>query len=381
MAFEHYIRSGQKQLRCGYTTGTCAALAAQGAAALLLSGQAPRTLELETPKGLTVEVTPVFCRMADENIAVCAVEKDAGDDADVTGGMEIVAAARRTDTPGVAIDGGPGVGRVTKPGLDQPVGAAAINTIPRRMIGEQALAVCQAYGYTGGLEVTISVPGGEEAAKRTFNPRLGVEGGISILGTSGIVEPMSERALIETIELELRQAAAQSSRLFLTPGNYSADFLRTQGWDRLGIPVVKCSNFIGEALDAAANMGFAQVLLVGHIGKLVKLAGGVMNTHSKYADCRTELFCAHAALCGADRELCRALMGAATADACIELLDRTNLRREVLDSLLEAIQSRMDRRVRESYQTGAVLFSNQYGFLGDTRTATNILAQWGLSGG
>ena len=106
-----------------------------------------------------------------------------------------------------------------------------------------------------------------------------------------------------------------------------------------------------------------------------------MNTHSKYADCRAELFCAHAALCGADRELCRALMGAATADACIALVDSTGLWRAVLDSLLEAIQSRMDRRVRESYQIGAVLFSNQYGFLGDTRTATNILAQWGLSGG
>ena len=381
MAFEHYIRSGQKLLRCGYTTGACAALAAQGAAALLLSGQALRTLELETPKGLTVEVTPVFCRMEDKKTAVCAVEKDAGDDTDVTDGMEIVAAVRRTDTPGIAIDGGPGVGRVTRPGLDQPVGAAAINSVPRRMIREQALAVCRMYGYTGGLEVTISVPGGEEAAKRTFNPCLGVEGGISILGTSGIVEPMSERALIDTIELELRQAAAHSSRLILTPGNYGADFLRTQGWDSLGAPTVKCSNFIGEALDAAAGLPFTQVLLVGHIGKLVKLAGGVMNTHSKYADCRAELFCAHAALCGADRELCRALMGAATADACIALLDSAGLRRAVLDSMLEAIQSRLDRRVRESYQIGAVLFSNQYGLLRSTKTAKDILAQWGLSGG
>ena len=381
MAFEHYIRSGQKLLRCGYTTGTCAALAVQGAAALLLSGQAPRTLELETPKGLTVEVTPVFCRMADECTAVCAVEKDAGDDTDVTGGMETVAAVRRTGTPGIAVDGGPGVGRVTKPGLDQPVGAAAINSVPRRMIEQQALAVCRTYGYTGGLEVTISVPSGKEAAKRTFNPQLGVEGGISILGTSGIVEPMSERALIDTIELELRQAAAQSSRLILTPGNYGADFIHTQGWDRMGIPVVKCSNFIGEALDAAANMGFAQVLLVGHTGKLVKLAGGVMNTHSKYADCRTELFCAHAALCGADRELCRALMGAVTADACIALLDGVGLRRAVLDSLLEVIQGHLDRRVLGNYQIGAVLFSNRYGRLGDTGTAKDILVQWGLSGG
>ena len=381
MAFEHYIRSGQKLLRCGYTTGTCAALAAQGAAALLLSGQAPRTLELETPKGVTVEVTPVFCRMEDKKNAVCAVEKDAGDDADVTDGMEIVAAVRRTGTPGIAINGGGGVGRVTRPGLDQPPGAAAINSVPRRMIEEQVLAVCRAYGYTGGLKVTISVPGGGEAAKRTFNPSLGVEGGISILGTSGIVEPMSEQALIDTIELELKQAAAQSSRLILTPGNYGGDFLRARGWDKLGIPTVKCSNFIGDALDAAAHRGFAQVLLVGHIGKLVKLAGGVMNTHSKYADCRVELFCAHAALCGADRELCRGLMSAATADACIALLDRAGLRQAVLGSLLEAIQSHLNRRVRERCQTGAVLFSNQYGLLGRTEAARDILAQWGILGG
>ena len=376
MAFEHYIRSGQRLLRCGYTTGTCAALAAQGAVRLLLFGRAPETVSLQTPSGLTVETEPVFCRMEDETTAVCAVKKDAGDDTDVTDGMEIVATVLRTDTPGVAIDGGSGVGRITKPGLDQPVGAAAINSTPRRMIEAQVLSVCAELNCSGGLEVVISVPGGEEAAKRTFNGKLGVEGGISILGTSGIVEPMSERALVSTIELELKQAAAQSSHLILTPGNYGMDFLRTRGWDVLGAPIVKCSNYIGEALDAAAGLPFSRVLLVGHIGKLVKLAGGVMNTHSKYADCRTELFCAHAAVCGADRKLCRALMQCATADACIELLDRAHLRREVLDSLLGAIQTHLDRRVRGAYQTGAVLFSNRYGYLGRTGQAKDIMEKW-----
>ena len=375
MAFEHYIRSGQRLLRCGYTTGTCAALAAQGAAKLLLFGRAPETVSLQTPSGLTVETEPVFCRMEDEATAVCAVKKDAGDDTDVTDGMEIVATVLRTDTPGVAIDGGSGVGRITKPGLDQPVGAAAINSTPRRMIEAQVLSVCAELNCSGGLEVVISVSGGEEAAKRTFNGKLGVEGGISILGTSGIVEPMSERALVSTIELELKQAAAQSSHLILTPGNYGMDFLRTRGWDVLGAPIVKCSNYIGEALDAAAGLPFSRVLLVGHIGKLVKLAGGVMNTHSKYADCRTELFCAHAAVCGADRKLCRALMQCATADACIELLDRAHLRREVLDSLLGAIQTHLDRRVRGAYRTGAVLFSNRYGYLGRTGQAAEIIKE------
>ena len=381
MAFEHYIRSGQKLLRCGYTTGACAALAARGAVWLLLSGRAPETVLLKTPKGLTVEVAPSFCRMEDENTAACGVRKDAGDDADVTDGIIVAVTARRRAAPGVAIDGGPGVGRVTRPGLDQPVGAAAINSTPRRMIEEQVQTVCRTHGYTGGLEITVSVPGGEEAAKRTFNPHLGVEGGISILGTSGIVEPMSDQALGAAIELELKQAAARSSRLILTPGNYGADFLRARGWDALGVPVVKCSNFIGEALDAAAVLPFKEVLLVGHTGKLVKLAGGVMNTHSKYADCRTELFCAHAALCGAGRELCRSLMASAATDACIDLLDTAGLRQSVIESLLSSIQTHLDRRAQGAYRTGAVLFSNQYGFLGSTGNAKDILAQWGLSGG
>ena len=376
MAFEHYIRSGRKMLRCGYTTGTCAALAAQGAATLLLSGQTPDALTLDTPKGLTVNVRPLYCRMEDENTALCAVEKDAGDDSDVTDGMAIVAAVRRTAAPGVTIDGGSGVGRVTKPGLDQSVGAAAINHVPRQMIEQQALTVCRAYGYTGGLDITISVPGGEEAARRTFNPQLGVEGGISILGTSGIVEPMSEQALIDTIELEQRQAAVNSTRLILTPGNYGTDFLREQGWDRLGVPVVKCSNFIGEALDNAANLPFTEILLVGHIGKLVKLAGGVMNTHSRYADCRTEIFCAHAALAGADTSVCRELMQSATADACIEILDGAGLRQTVMESILTAIQRHLEHRAGGAYKIGAVLFSNQFGFLGQTDQASELLEGW-----
>ncbi len=376
MAFEHYIRSGQKLLRCGYTTGTCAALAVQGAVTLLLSGRVLRTLELVTPGGLTVKVTPRSCYLTDGRTAICSVEKDGGDDTDVTDGMEIVAAADRADWAGIVIDGGHGVGRVTKPGLDQPVGAAAINSTPRRMMEEQALAVCRACGYMGGLKIVISVPGGEEAARLTFNPDLGVEGGISILGTSGIVEPMSRQALIDTIELELRQAAEISDRLILTPGNYGLDFLKSQDWDRLGIPVVKCSNFIGDALDIAAGLPFAEVLLAGHIGKLVKLAGGVMNTHSRNADCRREIFCAYAAVCGADVSLCRGLMEAATADACIELLDQASLRRPVMEGILTAVQRSLDHRAAGAYQTGAVLCSNRFGCLGITENAGVILQKW-----
>nr|WP_317400260.1 cobalt-precorrin-5B (C(1))-methyltransferase CbiD [uncultured Gemmiger sp.] len=375
MSFEHYIRSGQRLLRCGYTTGTCAALAARGAAELLLSGTAPRTVCLTTPKGWPVQVLPQFCRMEVDG-ALCGIQKDAGDDCDITDGMTIVAAVSRTDIPGVLIDGGEGVGRVTRPGLDQPVGAAAINTVPRRMIAQAVQEVCRRLGYTNGLKVEIRIPGGAEAARKTFNPKLGVEGGLSVLGTSGVVEPMSEQALVDTLALEIRQAAAQSRRLILTPGNYGTDFLHAQGLDKLGVPVVKCSNFIGDALDMAVAEGFEQLLLVGHIGKLVKLAGGVMNTHSRYADCRTELICAHAAVCGAGQALCAALLAAPTTDACLELLDEAGLRQAVLERLLTAIAGHLQRRAGDACQVGALLFSNQYGPLGLTDTAKEILAQW-----
>ena len=376
MALDYYIRSGQKQLRCGYTTGTCAALAAAGAAEFLLSGKKPETLSLMTPKGIPVETAPAFLLIKEET-AVCGVVKDGGDDADVTHGLTIEAHVKKSDRPGIFIDGGEGVGRVTKPGLDQPVGFAAINRVPRRMIGEQVQQVCDTLGYGGGTEVVSCIPGGKEAAQKTFNPMLGVEGGLSILGTSGIVEPMSEQALVDTIAVELRQAAALGAkRLILTPGNYGEDFLREYQIAEDTVPVVKCSNFIGDALDIASTHPFTEVLLVGHIGKLVKLAGGVMNTHSRYADCRTELVCAHAAVCGASQEVCMALLQAATTDACIEILDSAQLRVPVLDRLLEAIQQHLEHRVRGKYQIGAVLFSNQYGLLGQTQMAKEIMESW-----
>ena len=376
MAFEHYIRSGQKMLRCGYTTGTCAALAAAGAARLLLTGQAPSRLSLRTPKGWVVEVAPVFCRLLEEGGALCAVRKDGGDDADVTHGMLVQAAVVLTPGPGVSIQGGEGVGRVTRPGLDQPVGAAAINRVPRQMIARAVAQELETAAWPGGAGVTISIPGGAETARRTFNPLLGVEGGLSVLGTSGIVEPMSQQAIVDTIEVEARQARQSGGRLILTPGNYGADFLAAQGLDGLGVPVVRCSNFIGDALDIAAAQRFEQVLLAGHLGKLVKVAGGIMNTHSRQADCRTELFCAHAAAAGASTALCRRLLDAATTDACIPLLDAEGLRDPVLSSLTTAVQTHLERRAAGAFAVGALLFSNQYGLLGLSPQARTLIDQW-----
>ena len=378
--FEHYVRSGQKLLRCGYTTGTCAALGAAGAARLLLTGRTPETVALRTPKGIVVEVEPIFCRLSGEG-AECAIRKDGGDDVDVTTGLPVIASvALRPELSGeVRIHGGEGVGRVTKPGLDQPVGEAAINHVPRAMIKEALEKEAESAGYAGGFDVTISIEGGAETAKRTFNPHMGVEGGLSVLGTSGIVEPMSQQAILDTIQLEMGQAALRAGsprRLILAPGNYGLDYLHEKMSALKNIPVVKTSNFIGDTMDMAAASHFEEVVLVGHIGKLVKLAGGVMNTHSRTADCRTELLCAHAALCGASRDVCAALMNAATTDACMEILDKAEMREPVLSSLLDAIQLHLDRRAAGAFRVGAVLFSNQYGPLGQTRTAKELLDEW-----
>jgi len=379
--FEHYVRSGQKLLRCGYTTGTCAALGAAGAARLLLTGREPETVALRTPKGIVVEVAPIYCRSTDTG-AACAIRKDGGDDVDVTTGLPVVASVvLEPDAPGVRILGGEGVGRVTKPGLDQPVGEAAINHVPRQMIAEALEREAENAAYTGGFAVTISVEGGAETAKRTFNPHIGVEGGLSVLGTSGIVEPMSEQALLDTIQLEMNQARLRPhpgtpQRLILAPGNYGLDYLHGTLPRLEKIPVVKCSNFIGDTLDMAAAAGFEEVLLIGHVGKLCKLAGGIMNTHSHTADCRTELFCTYAALSGAGQEVCAALLHAATTDACIEILDKAGLRAPVLAGLVDAIQTHLDRRAAGAFRVGAILFSNQYGPLGQTQTAKELLQAW-----
>ena len=376
MAFEHYIYTNGKKLRCGFTTGTCAALAAMGAARKLLTGAWPETVTLRTPKGLTVEV-PLEARESGQRWARCGVRKDGGDDVDQTTGALILAEVRQTDVSGLAIQGGPGVGRVTKPGLDQPVGEAAINRVPRQMIREAVTSVARWAGYEGGLLVTVSVPGGEAIAQKTFNPQLGIVGGISILGTSGIVEPMSMQAMIDTMVLELRQVAARGCRqVILTPGNYGQAFLADLGFDGSRIPVVKCSNFIGDGLDAAGAEGFERLLLVGHVGKLVKLAGGIMNTHSRYADCRTELFCAYAALCGAGQALCQALLDSATTDACITLLEENGLREPVMNRLMEAIEGHVKRRVAGAYQVGVILFSNEFGELGRSKGVAEIMEAW-----
>lgn len=375
----HIVRGGNQRLRSGFTTGTCAAAAAQAAAWALLTGQTRETVRVRTPQGAAPDL-PVRCLARTERAVRCGVEKDPGDDPDVTRGTLICAEVSRSGTPGIRIDGGDGVGRVTKPGLDQPVGAAAINSVPRRMIREGVEKICRLANYSGGLDVIISVPGGQELAKKTFNPRLGIEGGISILGTTGIVEPMSERAVVETIRVELRQRRACGAEYaLLTPGNYGAAFLQSA----FTLPpelAVTIGNFIGDALDICRELGFRGALLVGHVGKLVKLAGGMWNTHSKYGDCRMEILAACAAAEGftdnSNASGVNAVLECVTCDAALEILAHAGVKDATLRRLTERIAASLNRKGGEGFEIGAALFSNVFGLLGETENARRLLQEF-----
>ena len=368
---EEYIVKDGKKLRLGYTTGSCAAAAAKAAAYMLLTGRRKDTIDLLTPKGIRLHLAVEEIRITSDE-ASCAIRKDSGDDPDATRGTLVFACVRKTDAPGVLIDGGAGVGRVTKRGLDQPVGAAAINSVPRRMIEENVREVCVLCGYDGGVSVVISVPEGEALAKKTFNPRLGIVGGISILGTTGIVEPMSEQALVDTIRVELRQRRELGAEyVLLTPGNYGADFIR----DSIGIDprtAVLTSNFIGDALELSHELGFHGALLIGHIGKLVKLAGGMWNTHSKFGDCRMELLAAHAASLGLRPEKVSELLQCVMCDDALRILREEQLYDSVLARLAGRIEFHLQHKCGEM-EVGAMVFSKEYGRLCQTSCAQALL--------
>lgn len=369
---EHYISVGKEKLRCGYTTGTCAAAAARGAAERLLTGAWPAAVEIRTPAGISVEAE-LERQSTGDGWAACGVRKDGGDDPDITDGILICARVARRETPGVVIDGGEGVGRVTLPGLDQPVGAAAINSTPRSMIRSQLEQALKAHGASDGLEVRIFVPEGEKLAAKTFNPRLGIQGGISILGTSGIVRPMSEDALIQSLYLEQDSLYARGVRdLLVTPGNYGEEFAR-QG---LGLSLSNwalCSNYLGAAIDHASGLGFCSFLLVGHLGKLIKVAGGAMNTHSKTADGRRETMAAHTALCGGSRDLVRSVFDCPTTDAAIAILEEAGLKEPVMASIIQALSQNLHNRAG-AMEIEALVFSNRYGLLGKTEGADRLLS-------
>ena len=240
------------------------------------------------------------------------------------------------------------------------------------MIRENVEEVCRLFDYKGGLSIVISVPEGEKLAKKTFNPRLGIVGGISILGTTGIVEPMSEKALLDTIRVELRQRRAMGyDYVLLVPGNYGADFIK----NGIGIdPViaVQSSNFIGDTIDMCKDLGFQGALLIGHIGKLVKIAGGMMNTHSKYGDCRMEIMAAHAAAAGAPAEVIQEILTCVACDDVLRILTEHGGYEDTMLRIVDRIRFHLQHRADEM-EIGAVTFSKEYGTLGKTPNADRLL--------
>ena len=371
-------------MRYGFTTGSCAAAAAKAAAYMLLSGNEKKQITIETPKGILFDAVIVDIARA-ENVVSCGVVKDGGDDPDITTGAHICAKVGFADTDGeqlqesgqlhIDIEGGTGVGRVTKPGLDQPVGNAAINHVPREMIEKEVLEVCRLFDYRDGLAVEISVPQGEELAEKTFNPRLGIVGGISILGTSGIVEPMSSQALLDTIRVELRQKYAQGMTIAaVSPGNYGLDFMkRAYGYDLDAS--VKCSNFIGDTIDMAIDIGFDRMLLTGHIGKLVKVAGGIMNTHSREGDCRMEILAATALRNHVPLEQLEEILSCVTTEEAVRILDSCGKKDAVMATLVEKIMFYVNKRSTGKMRIEVILYSNEFGELGKSAGAEQFLQE------
>lgn len=365
---DYYILKNGKKLYYGYTTGSCAAAAAKAAALMLLKGEVVSRIELLTPKGIMLDLKVQEIKMDFELGTVsCAIEKYAGDDPDVTDGILIFATVTKSKEAGIRIDGGIGVGRVTKKGLEQPVGNAAINKIPRKMIIESVQTVCEEFGYEAGMEVLIEVPKGIEIAEKTFNPRLGIEGGISILGTTGIVVPMSEEALIKSIEVEMKMKIDNGQKyLLITPGNYGEAFLE----NNLDVDFkqnIKCSNYIGDAIDMAVNLGAEGILFVGHIGKFIKVAGGIMNTHSRCADSRMEILAANAIKAGADLEVAQKILEAVTTEQGLEIIKRENLLNKTMKEIMNKIEFYLLNRAYGQLKIGAIVFSNEQGLLGETK--------------
>lgn len=361
-------------MRHGFTTGSCSAAAAKAATYMLLGGRRKEKISIDTPAGIKYEPELEEITMS-ENQVSCAVRKDGGDDPDITSGALVFATVSAIyDGQGqVYIEGGKGVGRVTRPGLDQKPGNAAINSVPRQMIESEVSQVMQLFDFQDSVKVVISVPEGEEIARKTFNPRLGIEGGISIIGTSGIVEPMSNKAILDTIKVELRQKKEEGHETaVVSPGNYGLEFMKKQyGYDL--DKAVKCSNFIGETIDMVKDMGFKNMILVGHIGKLIKVSGGIMNTHSKEADCRMELMAAAAAKSGASLKCVVDIIDSLTTEEAYKILINEGIDKATMVYIMNKINFYLNKRAGDNLNIQCIVYSNEFGFMGQTEGAQEMM--------
>ncbi|MDX9797479.1 MAG: cobalt-precorrin-5B (C(1))-methyltransferase CbiD [Methanofastidiosum sp.] len=364
---EKYIVKDGKKLRYGYTTGTCAAAASKAAALMLFNKKEINQVSIVTPKGWELFLDVHNITIEKDSVSCCVI-KDAGDDPDVTNKLEICTRVEKAEN-GITITGGKGVGIVTKKGLSIPVGSYAINPVPLKMIRE---SVSEILPNDCGIKIEIFVPKGEEVSKKTFNPDLGIVGGISIIGTSGIVEPMSEEALKEAIMLEISILKEEGEKnIIFVPGNYGINFLKKElNLDK--IPSVKISNFVGDMLDKACEFGIGKILLVGHIGKLVKVASGSFNTHSKVTDSRMETLAANCALIKCDTRLIREIMESNTTEEAVDYILKDGLK-DVFNILAEKISERCTKRTQNKIEVSCVIYSLKHGLLGMSKNAENMI--------
>ena len=369
----------RKLLRYGYTTGTCAAAASKAAATMLFERELMMSVSITTPNGTDLVIDVLDPRFNEET-ASCSIEKDSGDDPDITNGTIVSAeVSLLRDSDEIVIEGGKGVGIVTKPGLDQEVGEHAINSVPRKMIKEALSELAKENLYDGGFHVVISVPDGENLAKKTFNPDLGIVGGISILGTTGIVEPMSSKALSDSLKVEISVLAAEGNDSILVYlGNFGRKFA-TEELDLNPNPGIMCSNFVDVALDSSVESGFKRILLIGHIGKLVKLGIGMFNTHSHNGDGRIETLLSCALKAGADLETLNQIQDCISTNAVLDILWDKGLLDDAMEILKERIEYNINKRIPPETEIGFICFANtgEYsGVLFESENACDLKTFW-----
>lgn len=321
-----YVNKDGEKLRCGYTTGSCATGASKAAGEMLISGEKISEIKIETPAGIDLDLEVENAEIK-KDYAIAAITKDSGDDPDTTEGIKIFAKVSFRDDKEINITGGEGIGKITKKGIYGEVGDYAINPTPKKMIRKELRKLDSEKGFN----VKIFAPEGVEISKKTYNKNIGIVGGISIIGTKGIVYPMSEEAFIKTIYMEIDSIYKNEGTditLVLTPGNYGVEFTKKY---LENAEVVKISNYVGKALKYAYNKGFRDIFLIGHVGKFSKLSLGIFNTHNEVADTRMEAFCFYLALRGVETYHLKNILNHISGEEVVEYLIENNLQDVIYD--------------------------------------------------
>ena len=399
---EEFVYIDGKKYRRGYTTGSCATAVSKAAVYMLLTNEKIDTVNIDTPKGIYLSIPVVSSEIkknedTGEIYSICSVEKDGGDDIDATNGIEIFAKATWVyedeidkseknfsfEGDGFYVFSGNGVGIITKKGLSVEPGRPAINPVPQKMIAKEVESILKASGENvlndknsldnrkKVIKITIFIPKGEEVANKTFNPRLGIVGGISIIGTSGIVEPMSDDGWKKSLSIELNMKKELGmDKIILVPGNHGESFIS----DRIGenSSVVRTSNFLEYMLMEAKRMGFKKILLAGHIGKFIKLSAGIFNTHSKVADARNEILIANLALMGASTELVRKIDSCLTTEEATDIVYENGFG-EVFDIICEKCKKRAEMHVDNEIEIEVFIFKMDKTVLGKSKNAEEML--------